>query len=128
VLKSYKVLAEAHEKLFKKFKWQSDQQTFGKVERWGFPLEVDGISIGDCDDFAYQIYTEMKGEGYQPRLVLCTTETKETHLVCELDGWVADNRYPEIHTARWLQDFGYEFIGFNNPNSPNDWIRFTGFK
>lgn len=123
-------LEEKHRLLYDKFVWGSDQDVFHKVDHWAFPVEVNGVLMGDCDDFALRINTQMKAAGFKPRLVLCYTELGGAHLVCECEGWVADNRRTHVISAKQLQNEGYRYIAFNDKDATehSDWIIFTGFR
>jgi predicted transglutaminase-like cysteine proteinase len=120
-------MAEIHTELVRKFVYKTDLELFGKADRWGFPIEVNGVALGDCDDFAYHVYTRLREKGYEARLVLCLTEKSESHLICECEGWVSDNRFRDLKTAEGLVEYGYMLLCFNDPEGDGDWILFTGF-
>ena len=80
------VLIQAH----KGHKYISDSHNYGKNEHWEPNLE------GDCDDFALWCRDELRKRGIEADLVVCLTETNQGHLVCSVDGWVLDNRYPYV--------------------------------
>ena len=51
------------------------------------------------------------------RLVYVKTETGEGHLVCEVDGWILDNRQPRV-TERDLLPYQFISISGFKPGEP----------
>ena len=71
-------------------KYTSDISKYGKKERWVADV------VGDCEDFALVCKQRLKDVDIESDLVLCKTETGGHHLVCSVDGWILDNRYPDV--------------------------------
>lgn len=106
-----------------RFQYLSDEQAFGQEEHWISPTEVaqqlaaSGIVAGDCDDFASLCVMSARSQGLPARFVLCLTEASETHLVCEVDGWVLDNRQPDV-TRRDDLDYVWCAVSGFKPGDP----------
>jgi predicted transglutaminase-like cysteine proteinase len=86
---------EIHAKVYKLFTYVSDQVNFGVPEHWTSHASSvrSGIPFSDdCDGFALTC-AELLLE-YNPAIAYCVTKTGEGHLVCILNSWVLDNRYP----------------------------------
>jgi predicted transglutaminase-like cysteine proteinase len=84
-----------------KFGYADDSTTFGQTEYWATHEEMMAAAVagkvkGDCDDFAELCVHPLREKGLPARFILCLTETKEAHLVAEVDGIILDNRqvYP----------------------------------
>jgi len=71
-------------------RYVSDVDQYSKREHWV------ADAIGDCEDFALVCKDRLKDYDVDADLVLCKTETGGTHLVCSVDGWILDNRYPQV--------------------------------
>lgn len=81
-----KVLRDAHSG----HRYVSDRAQHDKPEHWTPSL------TGDCEDFALWCRDTLKKHGIEADLVECLTEDKERHLICSVDGWVLDNRFPYL--------------------------------
>ncbi len=119
-------ISEIHQQVFKRFKWQPDETTFGVKEHWGLPKEEGDLLVGDCDNFAYAVFTKLKEVGETPRLMFCKTEQDEYHLVCECGGWVSDNRHRWVKTVLGLESRGYTFLAFSDISGGDKWVQYTG--
>ena len=112
------LLNKIREDAGKHFEYQSDESKFGQVEHWMVAGEIYdelsrfGMVAGDCDDFAAICVGMCRKHGLPTRYVFCKTETGEGHLVCEVEGWIFDNRYTDVVSKddlpyRWLSISGY---------------------
>lgn len=70
-----------------------------KAERW-----VDGYLVGDCDEFAREVYERARGRGLDAEFVVVWRNEGnvldgyviKSHAVTIVDGYVADNM------SRWV--------------------------
>lgn len=83
-------------------RWETDAELIADIDR-------DGYVRGDCDAFAKLCWLALRHQGIPSRLVMCTTETGEGHLVCEAEGWVLDNRMPTLQPRADLERIGYRW-------------------
>jgi len=101
-----------------RFIYTPDTEAWGNAEYWASPKEMaahadaDGFVHGDCDDFAILCRDELKKFGLRSRLVFCSVETGGFHLVCEIEGWVLDNRHKFVMSRdelpyKWISISGY---------------------
>lgn len=106
------------------FRYTSDMAVYHECEHWCAPKEMQdqlstqGYLLGDCDDFASLCVMLARKIGLPARFVLCLTETDETHLVCEIDGWVLDNRRPDV-TRR--DDLNYTWLAISGYAKGDPW-------
>lgn len=103
------ITKDVHARLLSNFTYVSDKKQHGVIEDWRLPRNFDRFR-GDCDDFALACRTLCMQEGLETRLVLCTTETNETHLVCAVGNYILDNRMDTVHTKRYMERQGYKWI------------------
>lgn len=107
-----------------RFHYLSDEQAFGQEEHWISPAEVglqlanQGYILGDCDDFASLCVMSARSLGLPARFVLCLTEDGGTHLVCEVDGWILDNRQQDV-TMR--DDLAYTWLAISGFAGGEPW-------
>ena len=125
------------------FQWRDDQQVWGMPEFWATADEldarfcasmptaadgiVDGVVIGDCDDYAGLCLHALRRLGIDARYLTCWCETGGYHCVClaQHDGeaLVLDNRYgqPMSRHDLWLQ--GYKFDAMSGLHPGDDWAK-----
>ena len=102
------VLDEAH----RGHTYVTDLQQYKKSEHW-----VKGLT-GDCEDFALWCRDKLKSLAIDSSLVHCITETGQHHLVCEVQGYILDNR------SKWVKprdDIEYSWIAKNTPDGR--WVK-----
>ena len=110
--------------VFPNFKWVSDKKQYDKMEHWQEPSAIyDGTQklVGDCDDYALHVRKLINELNIPCRLVFCTTEEGEAHLVTEAEGWVLDNRFREVKSNTYLKEKGYTFLKISSYNLDDDW-------
>lgn len=92
------VIDRVFEEVSAAFQWRSDREVWGVLERWDRPQLVDGVLIGDCDDFALECWYRLRDAGLHPRLAVCRTEVCPAgqpgwdHAVCLVEdagAWLA---------------------------------------
>ena len=103
------ILSKIHKQVISRFKYISDEEQQGMVEHWQFPVE-EGLILDDCDGFAIACRKLVKDlTHYDTRLILCTTEDGEYHLVCAVGDFILDNRFPFPTRKDILERLGYNF-------------------
>lgn len=102
------VLHEAHSK----HHYITDKEQYGKNDYWTIGL------IGDCEDFALWIRSELKKRNIDSNLVYCLTEKNNGHLVVHSQGWILDNRHKTLKSFSALP---YTWISANDKN--NNWYK-----
>jgi len=109
------VLTHIHRNVFRHFKYETDLEQYGSIEKWVMPSEsFQGHTlVGDCEDFALACREQCRESGIKTRLVFCLTELGEGHLVLESSGWILDNRYERLKRRddldyTWISMSGYE--------------------
>lgn len=106
------------------FYYQADLKAFGKVEYWIGPAEIreqlstQGVVVGDCDDFASLCVMLARAQGLPARFMLCLTEAGESHLVCEIVGWVLDSRQAEVERR---DDLNYSWLAVSGYGAGEAW-------
>lgn len=106
------------------FQYASDIATYGKEEHWISPSEMQaqfsqrGYIVGDCDDFASMCVMLARMRGAPARFVFCLTESKEAHLVCEIEGWILDNRHASVMRR---DDLDYEWVSISGYAKGDPW-------
>lgn len=106
------------------FVWEPDSKVWFQIDHWETPSEVvavtdaDGKVHGDCDQHALLCRQALRAKNIPNRLVLCLTEMDECHLVCEVDGWILDNRFPRV-TERDL--LNYKWVAVSGFNTGDPW-------
>lgn len=84
-----------------------DQDQYGVEEYWTIDLR------GDCEDFALWCRQELKKIGIESNLILCKTENGEGHLVCDVEGWILDNRHYHVMPKNRLE---YTWLKLGRPD------------
>lgn len=98
----YRTLHHLHAAAVAQFEYCADTVAYGEDEHWVSPGEIraqlakHGVLLGDCDDFAALAVMFARGQGMPARFVFCETEIGEGHLVAEIEGWIIDNRQPDV--------------------------------
>lgn len=80
---------------------------------------------GDCEDFALLCWWHAQARGLPARLVLCSIPEKwpnNSHIVCEVNGWVLDVRQ---HAPIPRQHLPYFWHFISSPDL-SDWYEITG--
>lgn len=119
----YRNLHNLHAFAVQHFHYVADILVYGEDEHWIAPDEIReqlarlGRAVGDCDDFASLAVMLARQQGMPARFVLCLTETGESHLVCEVDGWILDNRQPDVMRRDDL-DYTWLTISGHSPGEP----------
>lgn len=117
-------LSDIHGKVFESFRYTTDKKQYGQNEKWSIPPEFSEGMIfrGDCDDFAMMCRSLCREAGLEnSRLVVCYTETGEGHLVCEVEGYILDNRYRGLETKDSLTSEGYKWVAISGYNPGDQW-------
>jgi predicted transglutaminase-like cysteine proteinase len=98
----------------------SDQDLYGEVERWVYP-----VNAGDCEDFVLLKKRYLEGLGFSPSALLITVvldEKGEGHAILTVattDGdFLLDNRRDQI--LRW-SDSSYTFLKRQSARDPLQW-------
>lgn len=117
-------IAEVFDIVKSGFQYSSDAVAFAKDEYWISPAEIRmqlaqcGKIVGDCDDFASACVMFARARKLPARFVLCFTEMGETHLVCEIDGWILDNRQSSVERR---DDLNYQWIAISGYSRGDQW-------
>ena len=117
-------LRALHAAALQQFRYVSDLLAFGSDEHWMAPDEIrrqlagNGFVLGDCDDFASLCVMLARQQGIPARFVMCLTELGEAHLVCEVDGWVLDNRFPDVVRR---DDINYTWLTISGFSAGEPW-------
>lgn len=120
----WRSLHHIHAAARQQFRYVPDQQAYGAVDHWLAPDELrrqlagNGFVLGDCDDFASLCVMLARQQGLPARFVLCITETGESHLVAEVNGWVLDNRMDDVVSR---DDLGYTWLAISGHTSGAPW-------
>lgn len=122
----YRALHHLHAFALQHFNYVADLLLYGENDHWTSPDEVraqlqrNGLVMGDCDDFASLCVMLARQQGMPARFVLCMTETNECHLVAEVDGWVLDNRQPDVVRR---DDLNYTWLAISGFLPGEVWCR-----
>lgn len=106
------------------FLYASDLEAYGVSEHWCSPDEIrgqlsaKGVVLGDCDDFASLCVFLARKTGIPARFLMCLTEQGESHLVCEVDGWILDNRQDEVRSR---DDLCYTWVAISGFAAGEPW-------
>lgn len=120
----YRALHHLHAACLQQFAYAADVLAFGSADHWVSPDEIraqlaaHGRVLGDCDDFASLAVMLARQQGMPARFVLCITETGESHLVAEVEGWVLDNRMPD---AIRRDDLDYVWLAMSGFAAGDPW-------
>jgi predicted transglutaminase-like cysteine proteinase len=104
-----------------------DRESKGMSEYWQSFDELtadiaeDGKLNDDCEGFAMQCWQLCLQRSIPARIVFCKTEDGEGHLVCEVEGWILDNRYPFVMKQNELSDYGYLWIKISGYQPGGKW-------
>ena len=131
------LIQSIHSKVSKLFVYTHDQKNYGKTEDWR--SHAKAVNEGkqfkdDCDGFALtcaELVLEQNVERKDVHIIICETETGETHLVCGVDIEDKDNKITYICDNR--KDFidnmgdmkGYKWKFFMTMSEPGQWYKVT---
>ena len=105
-----------HSKLLpENYHWDTDQELKDQITK-------NGILNGICVDFALYCRMKLNEVGIPNTLVLCMTETKELHLVCNVHGYIFDNRQTIFCTNTELESTGYNFLEESGEHVGDKWF------
>ena len=96
------IVDQVHKDIHDAFTYTSDEKMHGVKEHWQFPTDMSDIK-DDCDGFAIACRAKLREHGLDTRLVVCSTETGEMHLVCASGNYILDNRYNSVRTKIYSQ-------------------------
>lgn len=118
---------EVHARVFRVFQYVEDKKNHGKLEHWPDTTMLQealksGVLRGDCDDFALACRHLLWEHEIPNRLVLCLTEEGEGHLVCEVQGWILDNRQTRVMPRDLLK---YKWISISGYNVGDSWLEIS---
>lgn len=107
-------------------KWTSDDELYGKSERWAYPLDR-----GDCEDIVLLKRRLLAKAGWPMSTLLITTveertEAKGRHAVLTVrtdrGELILDNQTPEI--LFWYET-SYRYLTRQSTTDPNVWVSFN---
>ena len=120
----YRTLHHLQLACLQQFRYAADMRAFGVSEHWISPDEIraqlaaQGHVLGDCDDFASLAVMLARQQALPARFVLCFTEVGDSHLVAEVDGWVLDNRMPDVVRR---DDLDYAWLAISGFSAGDPW-------
>ena len=94
--------------------------TLDKGEHWELPPDISAIN-DDCDGFAIACADELRRLGHPARLVFCSTEEGNLHLVCTVGKYVLDNRRRRVYLMTTGIKRGYYFAGCSGTSPGEPW-------
>jgi predicted transglutaminase-like cysteine proteinase len=113
----YAVIRKTFDHVLSIFEYAKDIDVYNVLEHWEDPTQIrkqldEGKIVGDCDNFALACRYLLNQANIPNRLVMCSVEG-EGHLVCEVDGWILDNRQTRVRSwgelnYTWLKISGYK--------------------
>lgn len=108
-------LRKVHRETLKRFTYVPDRVQYKVSEHWPQPKQLPdfGPFRGDCDDFALMCRKQLHKLGIKNRLVCCIVETGGGHLVCEVEGYILDNRCSDVARRDDLPYTWYSISGYN---------------
>ncbi len=107
-------------------KWTSDEELYGKSERWAYPLDR-----GDCEDIVLLKRRLLARAGWPLSTLLITTVEERNgdkghHAVLTVrtdrGEWILDNQTPEI--LFWYET-NYRYLARQSTADPNIWVSFN---
>ena len=120
----FKQLSMVHRDQLWRFVYTPDSDQFNMPEYWMRPVEIPDppeILRGDRDDFALACRKQLRQAGINNnRLVFCYVETGGGHLVCEVEGWILDNRQRQVMRR---DDIPYAWLKISGYHSGDPWRR-----
>ena len=94
-----------------RYEWVPNALVYeGGADFWPGPNDINyaGDNIkGDCKVHALLCRHELRKKGIGSHLVICLTETGALHCVLEVDGWILDNRHPQVQNK---DDLKYTWV------------------
>lgn len=120
----WEALAKVNSYVNSRIRAVSDEDLYGEVERWTYP-----VNAGDCEDYVLLKKRYLEGLGFSPTNLLITVvldENNSGHAVLTVqttDGdYLLDNRRDQI--VRWT-DSKYTFLKRQSPRDPLQWLSLT---
>lgn len=109
-------LRALHSELLRAHNYTTDLQAWGRSEHWESADQIDLDALQrneDCDGFALACRKRLRELDIPNRLVFCEVPNQGFHLVCEVGGYILDNRYKRLRNRdkmnyKWIAISGYE--------------------
>ena len=102
----------------------SDQELYGEVERWAYPVDA-----GDCEDYLLLKKRELENLGFDSGALLITVVLDERHeghavltVATKAGDFILDNRRNEV--LLWSET-GYTFLKRQSQQDPRRWMALT---
>ena len=80
-----------------------------------------GVVDGMCATFALLCRLELDEIGIDNTLIFCLDEVGEHHLVCNVQGWILDNRQRAVMSNTVLEQQGYKFLAESGTHKGDQW-------
>jgi len=118
-------LTKIHRETLARFTYVSDSKNYQMKEHWPSVSQLPdfGPFRGDCDDFALMCRKQLHKQGIKNRLVYAIVETGGGHLVCEVEGYILDNRYTQVMRR---DDMPYTWVRISGYNTGDSWYTING--
>lgn len=108
------------------YTYKTDLEKYGEEEYYAWPEEsfANGKLEGDCEDFAFFIYSTLYGMGIQSRVArVYMLNRSRHHIVVVANGYVLDNEYKRVMTKsklpyEWLVVSSYGLHKWYKPIRP----------
>lgn len=119
-----RLLAETNRRINKQIRYKSDEEVYGKDDKWAIAKEDDLEAYGDCDDYAVS-KREALVKHIPPNAMMLAyvrTEEDEPHAVLivrtDKGDKILDNRFDRVKD---LDETGYDFKYVTDPLDNTKW-------
>jgi len=125
----FKIATNIQRRMMPLFIYTTDEKQYNQKEHWtshANKVKANLLFKDDCDGYAATAAELLIEQGISRnniKLIYCTTETGEAHLVCgvssDTDTYIIENRYHAVY--EWRSKFGYKWLFFMALDKPGEW-------
>jgi len=128
----WKELQEVNSEINEAIKPLTDMEAFGRNEYWTMPLTLEGVSVGDCEDYALEKRRILIERGWPEGSLLLAAALapgygRHAILVVSTDrgDYVLDNLYDEVKP--WYST-GYYWQTRQDQRDPLRWVSISNLR
>ena len=105
-----------------RYEWTPNALVYaGGADFWPGPDDIDYNAPhikGDCKVHALLCRYQLRQQDIDSRIMICLTEKGGIHCVLEVDGWILDNRHPQVQNR---DDLKYTCVQRSGIHTGDPW-------
>lgn len=125
-------LQDVNRRINREIKPLTDSEAFGRYEYWTLPLSMDGVAVGDCEDYALEKRRELISRGWPESSLLLAAAMAPGYgrhailvVVTDQGDYVLDNLNDDVKP--WFST-GYTWQTRQDQRNPLRWVSVLNFR